>query len=105
MGVDRKLLKQVQDMQANMARAQQEVLASVVEGSSGGGMVTVRLSGKQELESVALSPDVVDPEDIEMLQDLIRAAVNDALKRLAELTELKMSAVTGGMPSIPGLPF
>jgi len=103
MGLDRNLLKQVQSMQANMARAQQEIQASVVEGTSGGGMVTVRLTGQNQLERVTLAPDIVDPDDIEMLQDLIAAAVNDALKRLGQLTEQKMAAVTGGMPNVPGL--
>jgi len=103
MGFDRNLIKQMQAMQENMAKAQAEVLATVVEGTAGGGMVTVRLTGKQELESVTLAPEVVDPEDVEMLQDLIAAAVNDALKKLGQVTEQKMSAVTGGLPNIPGL--
>ena len=65
----------------------------------------MRLNGRQELESVSLAPEVVDPDDIEMLQDLVAAAVNDAMKKLQQVTEQKMSAVTGGMPNIPGLPF
>src|SRR5579872_6411976 len=103
MGFDRNLIKQMQAMQENMAKAQAEVLATVVEGTAGGGMVTVRLTGKQELESVTLAPEVVYTEDVEMLQDLIAAAVNDALKKLGQVTEQKMSAVTGGLPNIPGL--
>jgi nucleoid-associated protein EbfC len=100
--LDKRMMKQVQDMQANMAKAQEEIAASVVEGTAGGGMVTARLNGKQELEGITLSPDVVDPDDIEMLQDLIAAAVNDAQRKLQEITQQKMGAVTGGL-SIPGL--
>lgn len=99
---DRKVLKQVEEMQANMLKAQEEVAATVVEGSAGGGMVTARLNGKQELEGLTISPEVVDPADIEMLQDLIAAAVNDAQHKLQEITQRKMGAVTGGL-QIPGL--
>jgi DNA-binding YbaB/EbfC family protein len=99
---DRKLLKQVQEMQANMAKAQEELARTVVDGSAGGGTVTVQINGQQEVESVTLSPDVVDPDDIEMLQDLIAAAFNDAQHKLQELTQEKMGAVTGGL-NIPGL--
>lgn len=100
--IDRKLMKQMQDMQANMLRAQEEVAATVVEGSAGGGMVTARLNGKQELESVSIAPEVVDPDDVEMLQDLIAAAVNDAQRKMLEISQQKMGAVTGGL-QIPGL--
>ncbi|HZT95520.1 MAG TPA: YbaB/EbfC family nucleoid-associated protein [Chloroflexota bacterium] len=96
------MLKQVQDMQANMLKAQEELAQTNVEGSAGGGMVTARLNGKQELESITLDRDVVDPDDIEMLQDLIVAAVNDAQRKLQEITQEKMGAVTGGL-QIPGL--
>lgn len=95
-------MKQMQDMQANMLRAQEEVAATVVEGSAGGGMVTARLNGKQELESVSIAPEVVDPDDVEMLQDLIAAAVNDAQRKMLEISQQKMGAVTGGL-QIPGL--
>lgn len=100
--IDRKVLKQVQEMQANMVKAQEELAATIVEGTAGGGMVTARLNGKQELEGVTLSPDVVDPNDVEMLQDLIVAAVNDAQRRMQDITQQRMGAVTGGM-QIPGL--
>lgn len=100
--IDRKLLKQMEEMQRNMVKAQEEVSATVVEGSAGGGMVAVKLNGKQELETVTLSPEVVDPDDIEMLQDLIVAAVNDAQRKLQEISQSKMGAVTGGL-QIPGL--
>ena len=100
--IDRKLLKQMEDMQANMVKAQEEVAAMVIEGTAGGGIVTASLNGQQELESITLAPEVVDPEDIEMLQDLIVAAVNDAQRKLQEITQQKMSAVTGNI-QIPGL--
>jgi nucleoid-associated protein EbfC len=100
--LDKRMMKQVQDMQTNMAKAQEEIAATVVEGSAGGGMVTARLNGRQELEGITLSPDVVDPDDIEMLQDLIAAAVNDAQRKIQEITQQKMGAVTGGL-NIPGL--
>ena len=100
--IDRKLMKQMQDMQTNMARAQEEIAATVVEGTAGGGIVTARLNGKQELDNITLAPEVVDPEDIEMLQDSIAAAVNDAQRRLQEITQQKMTAVTGGL-QIPGI--
>lgn len=100
--LDKRMMKQVQDMQTNMAKAQEEIAATVVEGSAGGGMVTARLNGRQELEGITLSPDVVDPDDIEMLQDLIAAAVNDAQRKIHEITQQKMGAVTGGL-NLPGL--
>jgi DNA-binding YbaB/EbfC family protein len=100
--INRKLLKQVQQMQTNMAKAQEELAKTVVEGSAGGGMVVVRLNGQQMVESVTLAPEVVDPDDIEMLQDLIMAAFNDAQHKIQAITQEKMSAVTGGL-QIPGL--
>lgn len=100
--VDRKLLKQVQEMQANMAKAQEELGSTVIDGSAGGGTVVVKLNGRQQVESVVLAPDVVDPDDIEMLQDLIMAAFNDAQSKLQQITEEKLGAVTGGL-QIPGL--
>jgi nucleoid-associated protein EbfC len=100
--IDRKLLKQMEEMQTNMLKAQEEVAATVVEGTAGGGMVTARMNGKQELEKVSLAPEVVDPDDIEMLEDLIAAAVNDAQHKLQDISQQKMGAVTGGL-KIPGL--
>ena len=87
--IDRKLMKQMQDMQSSMLKAQEELAATVVEGTAGGGMVTARLNGRQELESLVLAPEVVDPDDIEMLQDLITAAVNDAQRKLQEISQQK----------------
>ncbi len=97
------LLKQAQKLQEDMAKAQAELEHLVVEASSGGGVVTARASGKQELLEIKLDPDVVDPQEIEMLEDLVVSAVNQALKKARELSEERMSSVTSGlMGSLPG---
>ena len=97
------LAKMAQQMQADMARAQTEIEALVVETSSGGGAVKAVVNGKQEVVSVTIDREVVDPDDVEMLQDLITAAVNDGLRRIRETAEEKMSRVTGGLRLPPGL--
>jgi len=97
-----KMLQQAQQMQAGMARVQAELAEMTVEGTAGGGAVTVVVSGHGEIKSVTISKDVVDPADIEMLQDLVTAAVNDGLNRVKEVTQEKMGAVTGGI-QIPGI--
>ena len=94
--------KMAQQMQAEMARVQAELEAMQLEGTAGGGAVSAVVTGKQELVSVTIDPSVVDPDDVEMLQDLVTAAVNDALRRARETAEQKMASVTGGM-RIPGL--
>ncbi len=96
------IMKQAQKMQAKMAQVQEELAQKMVEGSAGGGMVRVQANGKQEILSILIEPDVVDAEDVEMLQDLVLAAVNDALRRAQEMMAEEMKKVTGGM-SIPGL--
>ena len=96
------LAKMAQQMQAEMARVQGELETLELEGSAGGGAVSAIVTGKQELVSVTIDPSVVDPDDVEMLQDLVTAAVNDGLRRARETAEQKMAAVTGGM-RIPGL--
>ena len=96
------LARMAQQMQAQMARVQAELEALQLEGTAGGGAVTAVVTGKQELVSVRIDPSVVDPDDVDMLQDLVTAAVNDALRRARETAEQKLSAVTGGM-RIPGL--
>lgn len=96
------MIKQAQKMQADMAKAQQDLEEKVVETSAGGGMVTVKVSGKKELLDIAIKPEVVDPDDIEMLQDLIIAAVNDAMTQVDKETQAEMSKITGGL-NIPGL--
>lgn len=96
------LQKMAQQMQAEMARVQAELDALEVEGTAGGGAVTAKVSGHGQLLSVTIGKDVVDPDDVEMLQDLVTAAVNDALNRVKQTTEEKMARVTGGM-RIPGI--
>ena len=96
------LQRMAQQMQQEMLRVQTELEAEQVDGSAGGGVVKAVVTGKQELVSVTIDPDAVDPSDVEMLQDLIVAAVNDALRASRELAEQKMAAVTGGL-QIPGM--
>lgn len=95
------LQRMAQQMQHEMQRIQTELESTNVDGSAGGGVVTATVTGKQELISVIIDPAAVDPSDVEMLQDLIVAAVNDALRSSRELAEQKMAAVTGGL-QLPG---
>jgi DNA-binding YbaB/EbfC family protein len=96
------LQRMAQQMQQEMVRVQGELEAATVDGSSGGGVVSATVTGKQELVSITIDPTVVDPGDVDMLQDLVVAAVNDALRASRELAEEKMAAVTGGL-RIPGM--
>jgi DNA-binding YbaB/EbfC family protein len=96
------ILKQAQQMHAKIAQLQEEMAAKTVEGSSGGGMVNIVMNGKQEILSVRIDPEVVNREDIEMLQDLIVAAVNEAIRKSQEMMQEEMKKITGGL-SIPGL--
>jgi DNA-binding YbaB/EbfC family protein len=96
------LQRMAQQMQQNMARVQSELEAAQVDGSAGGGVVSATVTGKGELVSITIDPSAVDPADVEMLQDLVVAAVNDALRASRELAEEKMAAVTGGL-KIPGM--
>ena len=89
-------------MQQEMMRAQQELEEREIEATSGGGAVTVKISGKKELTDITISPEVVDPDDIDMLQDLIIAAVNEAMRKADEESSREMSKLTGGL-NIPGL--
>lgn len=96
------MMKQVQKMQAKMAELQEELAKTEVEGSAGGGMVKVVANGKNEIVSITIDPEVVDPEDVEMLQDLVLAAVNQASEKSQQLQSEQMSQLTGGL-NIPGL--
>ena len=96
------LQRMAQQMQQEMLRIQAELETTIVDGSAGGGVVAATVTGKQELVSVTIDPSVVDPEDVDMLQDLVVAAVNDALRASREIAEQKMSAVTGGL-RLPGM--
>ncbi len=97
-----KLMKQAQKMQREMAQKQEALAQRVFEASSGGGMVTAKINGKQELLELKIEPDVVDKSDISMLQDLIVAAVNEAHRRAAEEMQKEMSSLMGGM-GLPGM--
>ncbi|KAF0208322.1 MAG: YbaB/EbfC family nucleoid-associated protein [Actinomycetota bacterium] len=96
------LMKQAQRMQADMARVQEELKDEHVEVSVGGGVVRVVMTGEMILESISIDPAAVDPDDVAMLQDLVTAAVNEAIRQAQDVAARKMSAVTGGM-GIPGL--
>ena len=96
------LMKQAQQMQSRMAKMQEEVGKRTVEASAGGGMVKVVANGKQEVLSIVMEPEVVDPDDIEMLQDLVLAAINQALRESQAMMTDEMSKLTGGL-KIPGL--
>ena len=97
------MMKQVQKMQADMMKAQEELKDVVVDASAGGGMIKVTMSGDLELRSVEIDPDAVDPEDVEMLQDMVMAAINEALRAAQEAAEQKMGGATGGLGGGGGL--
>ena len=101
MGNMNNMIRQAQKMQKDMEKMQEDLESKVVEATSGGGAVTVTVSGKKELLSVKISPDACDPDDVEMLEDLILVAVNDAMKKSDEMSAAEMSKITGGM-NIPG---
>src|SRR4051812_34882235 len=95
-------MRMLQQMQNRMAKIQEELGQTLVTGSAGGGAVTVEVTGLQELKGIKLSAEVVDPEDVETLEDLLVVAVNDAMEKAKELSSQKFGALTGGM-KIPGL--
>ncbi len=97
-----KLMKQAQQMQEKMTKLQEEMAEKTTEATAGGGMVKVVANGKQQIVSIQVEKEVVDPEDVEMLQDLIVAAVNEALSRSQAMVNEEMSKLTGGM-NIPGM--
>ncbi|KUP25246.1 YbaB/EbfC family nucleoid-associated protein [Paenibacillus sp. FSL R7-0345] len=96
------MMKQVKKMQEQMLKAQEELGSKTIEGTSGGGVVTVQVNGHKKLLSIQIKPEAVDPDDVEMLQDLVITAVNDALTKAEELANNDMGKFTGGM-KIPGL--
>jgi nucleoid-associated protein EbfC len=102
-----KMLKQVQQMQVDMAKAQEQLKNEVVEASAGGGMVTVKVSGDLEVKEIRIDPDAVDPEDVELLQDMVLAATNEAIRSAQELANRKLGGLTGGLDlgslGLPGL--
>jgi DNA-binding YbaB/EbfC family protein len=100
------MLKQIEQMQANMAKAQEELGDATVEGTAGGGAISVIMNGHQEVQSVTIDPEFVDPDDVETLQDAIVAALQDAQRKALELAQQKMGAATGGLGGLglPGFP-
>ena len=100
--MNRGLMRQAQQLQAKLEKAQEELEKATVEASSGGGAVTVVITGQQQIRSVKISPEVVDPEDVELLEDLVMSAVNEALRESQELAANRLGALTGGL-KIPGL--
>lgn len=96
------IMRQAQKMQKKMEEAQAEAASQVVEASAGGGMVSVKVNGKQELLEIVIEKDVVNPDDVEMLQDLIVAAVNEGMKKAQQLMQDKLQGITGGL-NIPGM--
>ncbi len=96
------MMKQVQKMQKQMAAAQEEIEAQEVSATAGGGAITITVNGKKEVMDIKIDPEVVDPDDVEMLQDLILAATNEAMRKVDEIASSQMGKVTGGM-NIPGL--
>lgn len=97
-----KMMKQMQKMQADMGRVQDELADQEIEASAGGGMVTAVVNGKQEVVKIEIKAEAVDPEEVDLLQDMVLAAVNEAMRQAQELAAQKMGAVTGGM-GLPGL--
>lgn len=102
MGNMQGMMKKVQKLQADMAKLQEELKERTIETTVGGGAVTVIVSGKKEIVSVKIDPKAVDPDDVEMLEDLLVAAVNEGMRKIDEMTETEMGKVTGGM-KLPGM--
>ena len=97
------LMRQAQKMQEDMAAKQEELEAREYNISAGGGVVNLKISGKKEILSISISPDIVDPDDIETLEDILVAAVNEAIKRVEDTNSEEMSKITGGIPNMPGM--
>ena len=98
------MMKQARKMQEQLAAAQENIAQSTVDASAGGGMVKVTVNGEMQITSLKIDPEALDPEDVEMLEDMITAAVNEALRGVGDLANRQMGAITGGL-NIPGMPF
>lgn len=96
------MMKKVQKMQQDMLKMQEEMKNRTVEATAGGGAVTVVVTGRKTVEKVTIAPSAVDPEDVEMLEDLVTTAVNEAMRKVDEMTEKEMGKITGGM-KLPGM--
>ena len=102
MGNMQGMMKKVQKMQAEMLKMQEELKTRTVETTVGGGALTIVANGKKEIESINIKPEALDPDDVEMLQDMIVSGVNEAMRKIDEMTEREMSKITGGM-KLPGM--
>jgi DNA-binding YbaB/EbfC family protein len=100
--MNQQMMKQIQQLQGQIAKAQQEMEETTIEASSGGGAVSVVMTAQPKMNSITIQPEVVDPDDVEMLQDLIMAAVNEALEQIRATQMQQMSGIAGGL-NIPGL--
>lgn len=98
------MMKQARKMQEQLAAAQENIAQSTVDASAGGGMVKVTVNGEMQITSLKIDPEALDPEDVEMLEDMVTAAVNEALRSVGDLANRQMGAITGGL-NIPGMPF
>ena len=101
-GINMNMIKQAQKMQQDMMRMQQELQEKEYQAAAGGGVVSATVNGKHELKNLVIDPEAVDPEDVDMLQDMVLAAVNEALRGMSEVSAQRLNSVTGGM-NIPGL--
>jgi DNA-binding YbaB/EbfC family protein len=95
-------MKMIQQMQNRMAKIQQELEETIVEGTAGGGVIVAKVTGSREFAGIKIDPSAVDPDDVEMLEDLVSAAIQDAMNKATQLSQDKLGALTGGM-KIPGL--
>ncbi len=100
--MNRSIMRQAQELQAKLAKAQEELSKTTLEASSGGGAVKVTINGQQEIQSIKISPEVIDPNDVELLEDLVLTAVSEALAKSQELAAERLGGLTGGL-KIPGL--
>ena len=100
--MNRSFMRQAQELQAKLAKAQEELAQASIEASSGGGAVTVTVNGQQQVLSVKISPEAIEPDDVEMLEDLVMTAVNEALTKAQKMAAERMGKLTGGL-NIPGL--
>ena len=100
--MNKQMLRQAQELQARLAKAQEELANATVEGTTGGGMVKVVMTGAQVVQSVKIAPEAVDPQDMSLLEDMIVAAINDGSKKAQDLAQKRLGAITGGL-KIPGL--
>ncbi len=99
------MLKQAQKMQEDVAKLQEELEAREYDISAGGGAVNIKINGKKEILALDIAPEIVDPDDVETLSDILIAAINEAITRVEKTADAEMSKVTGGMPGFPGMPF